>query len=103
MDENPYAEQNYKPKKPKKTGNEFGIASMVLGIFMWCFFVIMSAMDYAENGFASEYGFFIEIGVCLPLAILAVIFGIIQSVVYEKTKMATVGIVMGGFFRYSLH
>lgn len=96
--QNPYMEQNYKSKKPRKPGKGFGIASMVLGIFVWCFFVIISVIGYTGDGFVSEFELAIEIVVGVPLAILAVIFGIIQKEVYEKTKMATAGIVIGGFF-----
>lgn len=56
----------------KKIGTGFGIASMVLGILALCTFCAC---------------------INIPLAILAVIFGIIQLVAYEKKGFAIAGII----------
>lgn len=103
MDENnqnPYAEQNYKPQKPRKPGKGFGIASIVLDIFVWSFFVIMSivkrtAMWWFEA--PDDYDIYIlaPLAVCGTLALFAVFFGVMQNIYYENMKMAIVGIVMG--------
>lgn len=56
----------------KKIGTGFGIASMVLGILALCTFCAC---------------------INIPLAILAIIFGIIQLVAYEKKGFAIAGII----------
>jgi hypothetical protein len=77
---NPYGENPYgQPYGPgpqygphgKKAGTGFGVASMVLGILSLALFC--SCIN-------------------LPLALLAIIFGIIQLVSYEKKGMAAAGI-----------
>lgn len=104
MDENPYAEQNYKPQKlqnpqkpqkPKKSGKIFGMISVTFGMITWGFYVIMSIVSCSVFlVFTDEEA----VGVCVILAILTIVFGAIHKMFYEKTKMADIGMAMGILF-----
>ena len=68
--------RNVNYEKQSRQGNGFGIASMVLGIISLALFCMC---------------------INIPLAILAIVFGIVQLVRYEKKSMGIAGIVTGGF------